>query len=195
MVGIVLFGWKRGRGQITLVDKLLLRGTKPLRRKLLNRLAASGRDQTRRNITTQGSGTWAKLSKWTRAQTGRRKALVTLRKFVGVKKARGKALSAATIFRSPGDYTLTQHHTGFTETPQGGVVKVELKRPGALDKKGKLKVKAAKVVSFRDNTAQVTPARPVWPSRKQLKPIIRKNISLFVKELQAALAKKARGRG
>ncbi len=195
MVGIVLFGWRKGRGQINLVDKLLLRGSRPLRRKLLNRLAASGRDQTRRNITTQGRGMWAKLSKWTSAQTGRRKALVTLRKFVGIKRASSKAMSAATIFRSPGDYTLTQHHTGFTETPKGGVVKVALKRPGALDKEGKLKVKQAKVVSFRDNTAQVVPARPVWPDRKQLKPIIRKNISLFVKELQTALARKARRRG
>lgn len=195
MVGIVLFGWRKGRGQINLVDKLLLRGSKPLRRKLLNRLARSGRDQTRRNITTQGKGTWAKLSKWTSAQTGRRKALVSLRKYVGIKKASSKGLSSATIFRSPGDYTLTQHHTGFTEPAQGGVVKVELKRPGALDKKGKLRTKGQKVVSFKDNTPQVVPARPVWPSRKQLKPIIRKNIGLFVKELQAALARKASRRG
>ncbi len=195
MVGLVLFGWRKGRGQINLVDKLLLKGNKPLRRKLLNRLAAGGRDATRKNITTQGNGTWEKLSKWTRAQTGRRKALVTLRKFVGVKRASSKAMSASTIFRSPGDFTLSQHHTGFTELPKGGIVKVELKRPGALDKKGKLRTKNQKVVSFKDDTQQVVPARPVWPSRKQLKPIIRKNILRFVKELEAALAKKARRKG
>jgi hypothetical protein len=191
MVGIVLFGWSKGRGQINLVDKLLLRGPKTLRRRLLNRLAADGRNETRKNITSQGRGTWAKLSKWTAAQTGRRKALITLRRFVGVKKANSKAMSAATVFRSPGDFTLTQHHTGFTELAKGGVVKIPLKRPGALDKKGKLNTKGAKEVSFKDTTAKVVPARPVWPDRKQLKPIIRKNILLFVKDLQKALARKA----
>jgi hypothetical protein len=195
MVGIVLFGWSKGRGQITLVDKLMLSGGRPLRRKLLNRLAAGGRDATKRNITTQGRGTWEKLSKWTRAQTGRRKALVSIRKFVGVKRANSKATKAMTVFRSPGDYTLTQHHTGFTELATGGVVKIELKRPGALDKKGKLRTKGAKTVAFKDTNQKIVPARPVWPNRKQLQPIIRKSIRLFVKEFQAALARKARRRG
>lgn len=88
-----------------------LTGASPvMRRKLLNKLASRGRDMTRKNITTQGKGTWAPLSKWTRAQTGRRKALITLRPFIVAKKATTRGLKASVVFRSPGGFTLTQHH-------------------------------------------------------------------------------------
>ena len=190
MVGIVLFGWDKGKARINLVSKLMTKGPKTARRRLMNRLAASGRDETRKNITSQGRGTWPKLSAWTMAQTGRRKALITLRKFVGVKKAGPSAIRASTIFRSPGDFTLTQHHTGFTEPPEAGIVKIELKRPGVLGNKGKLQAKGKSSVAFRDTKTKVVPPRPVWPSRRQVKALIRKNVAKWRDDMIRALERK-----
>ncbi|MEE8606706.1 MAG: hypothetical protein V3S55_03800 [Nitrospiraceae bacterium] len=178
-----LFGWLEASAKLKAVDKGMVSGPKRLKKKLLNRLAASGRDQARKNITTQGSGTWVKLSKWTRAQTGRRKALVTLRKFIGVKKANPAATRSATVFRSPGEYTLTQHHTGFTEPATGKVVKIPLKTPAALGQKFKGKSEAV----FKDNRPHETPARPVWPEGRQLRKLIARNIRLWRNDLRKHL--------
>lgn len=186
MIRAVLFGWDEAKRQIRIVDREIAHGPKTIRKRLLNRLAAAGRDAARRNITTQGGGRWDKLSPWTMAQTGRKKALITLRKFITVKKANAAGTRSATIFRSPGDYSLTQHHRGFTEAATGTVVKIALKRPTALGSK----FKGKKVVAFKDNRDKEVPARPVWPEGKQLHKIITRNIRLWRADMRRALARR-----
>lgn len=168
MISAILFGWTQARGRINLIDREIASGPKRFRKMLLTRLARAGQKMTRRNITTQGGGTWAPLSDWTKAQTGRRKALVTIRKFVGIKRANANATKSATVFRSPGLWSLTQHHQGFVERPTGKVVKIDLKRPTALGSKLKSKVS----VTFKDNREKVVPARPVWPRGRKLKLLV-----------------------
>lgn len=168
MVSAILFGWTQAKRKINLVDRALVVGPKRFRKALLNRLARAGQKASRRAITTQGGGTWAPLSNWTKAQTGRRKPLVTLRKFIGVKRANSAATKSATVFRSPGAFTLTQHHEGFTEPASGTVVKIALRRPTALGKKLAGKVN----ITFKDNREKSVPARPVWPRGRKLRKMV-----------------------
>lgn len=176
------FGMRRAKRMFKRASGDLTGATPVMRRKLMNKLASGGRDIVRRNITTQGGGTWAPMSKWTKAQTGRRKLLVTLRKFVGVKKATPRAKSAAVVFRSPGDFTLTQHHDGFTDHAKGGVVRIALKRPGALGLPSKVATKA-----FVDKNDRNVPARPVWPSQRQIASLIRRETAKWRREMDARL--------
>lgn len=159
--------------------------TPVMRRKLLNRLVARARDMTRKNITTQGKGSWKPLSKWTVAQTGRRKALITLRKFVGVKKATARAMRAAVVFRSPGDFTLTQHHLGYKDEADGGVVRLKLKRPGALGLPSKVTEK-----SFVDKRSRQVPARPVWPSTSATLRMVRREARKWRREVDRRLSRR-----
>ncbi len=170
--------FKRAAGDLT--------GANPvMRRRLMNKLAAGGRDITRRNITTQGGGRWAPMSKWTRAQTGRRKLFVTLRKYIVAKKASARAMRASVVFRSPGDFSLTQHHTGYTDPAKGDVVKIALKKPGALGLSPKTTVKA-----FVDKRSRTVPARPVWPSTRQVAILIRKETAKWRRQLDARLRRR-----
>ena len=98
-----------------------------MRRRLLNDLARKGRDISRGNIASQGGGTWPPLSKWTRAQTGRRKALLAQIPRITAILANAAARTAVVIFTSPGNWTLTQHHFGFTEPAENKVVKIPMK--------------------------------------------------------------------
>ncbi len=163
-----------------------LGGASPvMRRRLLNRLVSRSRDMTRKNITSQGKGSWRPLSKWTMAQTGRRKALITLRKFIGVKKASPRALRAAVVFRSPGNFTLTQHHFGFKDKATGGIVRLELKRPGALGLPSKVKSK-----TFVDKHSRDVPARPVWPSLSATLRMVRSEARKWRREVDRRLSRR-----
>jgi hypothetical protein len=170
---VILFGWKRARNTILLVDRDLFRGPKTMRKKLLNRLAREGRDQTRKNITAQGPG-WAPLSKWTVARTGKKKALLSARPKVGVVRANPAGTRSATVFRSPGDWTLTQHHDGFREGPASGPMKIPLKRPKALG----LPPKTPFIILPKRGEVKV-PARPVWPEGAQLRRLMSRNLRIW----------------
>ena len=170
---IILFGWKRARNTVLLVDRDLFRGPKTMRKKLLNRLARAGQNQTRKNITNQGPG-WKPLSKWTVARTGRRKALLSARPRVGVIRANPAGTRSATVFRSPEQWTLTQHHDGFREPPAKGPMKIPLKRPKALG----LPPKTPFIILPRRGAVEV-PARPVWPRGPQLRAIMKKELRIW----------------
>lgn len=160
-----------------------LTGSNPImKRKLMNRLVSKARDMTRRNITTQGLGTWAPLSKWTIAQTGRRKALITLRKFIVARRAKGKGRTASVIFLSPGDFTLTQHHDGYTDPARGGIVKIALKKPSALGLPT-----SASFKSFRDKRSRQVPARHVWPTGRRLFLMLRRETKIWAREMEQRL--------
>lgn len=179
------FGMKRAQRMFRRAAGDLTGASPVMRRKLLNKLAARGRDMTRRNITTQGKGRWAPLSKWTRAQTGRRKALITLRPFIVAKKATARGLRASVVFKSPGNFTLTQHHDGFKDPAVGRVVKIDLKRPGALGLTPKHSSK-----SFVDKRGRNVPARKVWPSQKALLAMIRVEAARWRREMDRRLTKR-----
>lgn len=156
-----------------------LAGTNPvMQKKLMNLLVSKVRDLARRNITTQGNGSWRPLSKWTVAQTGRRKALVTLRKHIVAIKARGRGTTASVVFNSPGDFSLNQHHDGFKDPATGGVVKIALKKPAALNLPKKTTVKA-----FVDRHSRDVPARRVWPEGRKLFIMLRNETRKWAREM------------
>lgn len=161
-------GMRRARRQFEQLARDVAGNNPTMQRRLMNRLASKARDMTRRNITTQGLGSWKALSKWTVAQTGRRKALVTLRKYIVAKKAKGRSTKASVVFNSPGNFTLTQHHDGYDDPALGTVVKIALKKPGALGLPRKQTHK-----SFLDKKSRKVPARPVWPEGVRLFKMLR----------------------
>lgn len=170
-IDVILRGWTRANNLLKVVDKDLFRGPKRFRRKLLNRVARGARDASRSNIRSQGGGKWPPLSKWTRAQTGRRKALIDQIPRILATLANRAAMSSAVIHNSPGDWSLNQHHTGFTEPPTNKVVKIELKNPGLLG------LKRVKEKYFVDNEPTVVPRRPIWPEGRQLKRLMEVEIN------------------
>ena len=80
---------------------------------MLRMLGRKLRDDARLRITTQDGGQYEPLSKWTRARTGRRKALITERKHISFRLVGGKTLI---VGHTPvkGDWSLAQHEDGFT---------------------------------------------------------------------------------
>lgn len=141
--------------------KLAIRGldndltvTKPEMRRLLGTIGRASRDYVRKRITTQGDGNWPKLSKWTRARTGRRKALVTERLRI-VHRLKPRKAEVAYMERSS-DWNLTMHHKGFTQPGlKDKTVTVPLRNPGALRWK-------KNAITFRNSKDSVVPARDVW---------------------------------
>ena len=130
---------------------------------LFNRLGRAFRDDARRRITTQDGGTYDKLSPWTRARTGRRKAFVTEKKNI--------------TFRIVGDrldvghfatgWSFAMHEQGFI-TPgfKGKAVTIPLKNPAALrDIRGNS-------ITIRSSKASVVPARQVFANPAQAQAIL-----------------------
>lgn len=184
-VEVIRVGWEDTIKFLSDVDRSLFVGTRVAwKRKLLNNLAKASSRATKGNIRTQGHGTWAKLSKWTRARTGRRKALSGQEKNVRPKLSRTKAMRSAVIFRSPGNWTLTQHHDGFTEQPTNKVIKVLLKKPGIIGLKGK------KEIFFKDDKVTKVPARKIWPEGAQLDRIIASTLIEWVSQYKSWLDKR-----
>lgn len=130
---------------------------------LFGALGRKVRDDVRKRITTQGDGSWAPLSKWTRARTGRRKALITERSRVTfiVKPNR---VEIVYIERS-NNWNLTKHHRGFKNSGfSGKKVTIPLRNPGALKVSGNsLTILSAK--------PSVVPARTVWTPAGKLRRI------------------------
>lgn len=167
------------------IDKSLFTGlTVRWKRKLMNDMAGAGVKATRDAIRTQGFGSWEPLSKWTKARTGRRKVLSGMEKHVKPKLSRSGAMRAAVLFRSPGDWTLTQHHRGFTKKPTNKVIKVALKKPGLLGLKSK------KEVFFKDDTETKVPARKVWPVGARLDRMVTSTTNKWVADYKRWLATK-----
>ncbi len=182
-IDIILRGWTRAENMLRVVDRDMFKGPKTMRRRLLNDIARAGVKASRENIRTQGHGTWPPLSKWTRAQTGRRKALLAQIPRITAILANRAALTAAVIFRSPGDWTLTQHHRGFTERATNKVVKIPLKNPGLIGERGITEK------YFIDSKDTVVPRRPIWPEGAQLRRLMATAINRWRVAMDARLKK------
>lgn len=134
---------------------------------LYKRIGRGLRDDARRRITTQDGGKYAPLSKWTRARTGRRKALVTEKKNISFKMIGGKLI----IGHTATGWNISMHEQGFTTSGfSGKKVTITLKNPNALrDVKGNS-------ITIRGAKASEVPARRVFPTEKEsitiIKPII-----------------------
>ena len=153
-------------------DQLAARG----RRKLFSRIARDLRDLTRRRITSQGGGTWKPLSKWTKARTGRRKALITLRKRI---KAKWDNDSARVFFEvSSPEWDITDHHKGYTSRRvRGKRMTVPLKNPAAIGHN-------KSTITFSNRKASITPARKIWLSQKQTKTFVKRNLARYTREIE-----------
>lgn len=129
-------------------------------RVLLNRLGRGGRTLVRRQITTQGGGSWEPLSKWTQARTGRRKALITERERVTFRR-KPRSVEIVYAERENG-WNLTSHHKGFTT---GGFknkkVTIKLVQPSKLGlSRGGVTIRQAK--------PSKVPARNVWTDERTI---------------------------
>lgn len=120
------------------------------------------RNEARRNISSQDGGSYEPLSKWTRARTGRRKALVSERKHIHF---RFRPARLEVYYNMHRGFTLTQHHKGYTIKPKNRKVSIPLRNPGLLNNKSWRKAKAA---TFVDRKPKKVPARKIWPDENKV---------------------------
>lgn len=142
-------------------------------KRLFRAIGRESRDYVRRRITTQGNGSWPKLSKWTRARTGRRKALLTERQRVVF---RVKPLKVEVAYEErTAEWNLTTHHKGFT-TPgtKNKRVTIPLRNPAAIGWN-------RPAISFRNSKDSVTPPRNVWGFERDHQEIARKQTRIWIK--------------
>jgi len=130
----------------------------------LRRVGRALRDDARLRITTQDGGTYAPLSKWTKAKTGRRKALITERKNIQFKLTAG-AIQVG--HEGSAGWELTSHEKGFTLP--GMPETFTLKRPNFLAPGPNLK--GDQVTVFGKKPSKV-PARRVFPTRAEANVIL-----------------------
>jgi hypothetical protein len=120
--------------------------------------------QTKFNVTNQG-GTfgqrWEAKSKWISAKKGAgAKTLAGMENYI--RHNMTSKLSGRVAFYSPGDWTLTQHHRGFTLPASGREETISIRNPSALGLTPG--TKAYKFVWRKDSKV---PARQIWPTEKQ----------------------------
>lgn len=143
-------------------------------RVLFNRLGRPLRDDVKARITSQGEGTWPALSKWTRARTGRRKALLTERSRITFL-TKPRRLEIVYLERSR-DWNLTKHHRGFTTKGfSNKKVTIPLKNPRPL---GTTK----KALTIRQAGPSIVPARPVWTPPGKVLRIMQPIVSRWTRE-------------
>lgn len=148
-------------------------------RSLMSRVARHFRDRVRSRITSQGNGSWAPLSNWTRARTGRRKALITLRNRI---KAKWDSESAQVYFDSPSsEWDISDHHQGFTSPAvKGKRMAWRLTNPAAIRWRGSK-------VSITSRKASRIPARDVWSSDAKVKREVNTILDDFATQVEAKI--------
>ena len=140
---------------------------------LLNGIGRSLRDDAKRRITTQDGGSYAPLSKWTRAQTGRRKALLPLRSGITFKLAGGILQvghdSGSTL------WNIGMHEKGFIQSNKSEMI--TLRNPRAL--------KDVRGTQFflRSPKPSVTPARKVFANKAEAESIAKIKAEAWVKNI------------
>jgi len=152
VVRVTLVGLDKVKTGIRGLDKDLTI-SKPEMKRLFRALGKGGANIAKKQITSQGGGNWPKLSKWTRAQTNRRKALTTERAKITY---RMKPRKVEVVYPArSNDWNLTKHHQGFTGKATGKKVTVKLRNPAAIrwDRPA---------ISFVNRKDSVVPARNVW---------------------------------
>lgn len=123
--------------------------TKGNMNKLFRQIGIKARNRVKRNITEQLG--FAKVSKWTEAKTGRRKALLPVRSMITYKMGRNKVEVG---MPEQNGWNGTKHHKGFYNPPEGRVT-LALKNPRKLKISGSW-------FSFNDTKGSYVPARPLW---------------------------------
>lgn len=147
------------------------------RRRLMNKMGLAMRNASRQNITTQGEGKWAPLSRWTRAKTGRRKALITLRERI---KHDYNADQARVYFEQSSPFwNLDTHHFGRTSA---GVRNTPMRIPLPRNS-GQIAGAGLRILIFNRRASRI-PARPVWASKKQIQAEGEKQIANWLEELR-----------
>jgi hypothetical protein len=159
-------------------------------RPLLTRIGRSLRDDSKKRISSQDGGTYAPLSKWTRARTGRRKAFITQRKGIGFR-VKGPLLSIGhtVIHTDTSDnkqWNFNQHARGFT-TPAGThPVSIKIRNPKALKKP---RPEPGGMMILHKYKKQETPARQVFPNPFQAQRIIRRDAEIWLRNIAKRAAR------
>lgn len=131
---------------------------------LWRQLAVPLKADVKTRLSTADGGRWAKPSRWIKAKKNARKVLTGLTSRI---KSRYTPTTLSVYFESPGDWTLTQHHDGFTKPAEGRHVLIPIKNPRPLGLS-----RGTKWFSFFHRKASVVPARKVWPSEAEAEAII-----------------------
>lgn len=148
----------------TQVRAFFQRLTEKLNRdELLIMLGYDFEKDVKQRIRTRNYGQWPAASKWIRAKKGTDKALTGVERFV---KYRLFARRVEIISETPGNWGLTQHHTGFQnklytdkDKRNGTTVTIDLVNPQALPW-----VKGNRF-SWKPKRRGKTPARKIWPDQ------------------------------
>jgi hypothetical protein len=127
-------------------------------------LATPLKANVRTRLATADGGRWAKPSRWIKAKKNSRKVLNGLGQRI---RSRYTQQALNIYFESPGDWTLTQHHDGFTVPPEGRHVLIPIKNPRPLGLSS-----GTKWFTFFHGKPSVVPARKVWPSEVEAEAIV-----------------------
>lgn len=142
---------------------------------LFNQLGRSLRDDAKKRITTQDGGQYAPLSKWTKARTGRRKALITERPGITFIAKKDFVLighvpsKGSTTGQESKSWNLGMHERGFTTPGSNRPTPVILKRPNYIKEP---RPKPGGLFIFRNTKPSVTPARQVFANPYQARAIV-----------------------
>lgn len=141
-------------------------------RVLLRRVGRDVRDFARNKITTQGEGSWQPLSKWTRAKTGRRKALITLRDKIQY----DVGADSVRVYDSDPRQLLAKHSSGYKNPPKQGPLAIgPLVKPGLLKHSGPyLWVRATREADV--------PRRNVWGTKRERTRVINPIVQDWVRD-------------
>lgn len=159
--------------------RALMNGLRPSgRRRVLRKIGLSLRNEVRNRFTTQGNGTWAPLSAWTRARTGRRKALIGLRDRVKVRVENDKA---EVYFDNPSEeWSIEMHNRGFKSSAVDDKRMVVPLANGAS-----IGAKGSRIV-FTQRRMSVIPARRIWLTAAETRAVLNRELDQFAQELERA---------
>lgn len=145
---------------------------------LMTKIGRAGRDYARARITSQGDGEWPALSKWTRAKTGRRKALITQRSRIKYRKIKG---GVELYHDSPStSWSLKDHKRGFTRPAVRGKVVIPLKAPRILG------INKPYIVLPKGSPATYTPPRAVYENDDiVVRKVVRPSIKIWLQEMRS----------
>lgn len=139
---------------------------------LFTQLGRKGRDRVKKNITEQKN--FAPLAPFTRARTGRRKALITERSRIKFSvKTRHVEIGYDTRSLK---WDLTKHHKGFTSKGTNKTMLIPLRNPKIIGMDQNL------IILF-GRKASVIPARPVWGNINQILGYVGPTARLWVRKI------------
>lgn len=149
------------------------------RRRLLRRIGAALRDAVRRRFTTQGDGSWPGLSEWTKARTGRRKALIGLRHRIH---SRVTDDNTVEVFFDPptNDWNIGMHNRGFrSRAVENERMVIPLRAPAIIGASGSRLI-------IKSRRMSIIPARRIWLSPAETRRIVELELEQFAREVENA---------